>query len=135
MKNFKYIMIKLNEYEGKISVKRILFAVILILNSFLFGCNENLDISSNNKEEIDCLKENDNLSEYREEIELLYVELKSKYEYIKETNETNEWIEFKNLFDNKLSYIKEKVLDTKLKYSVDNLENLYNEYDREINKS
>lgn len=128
-------MIKLNEYEGKISVKRILFAVILILSSFLFGCNEDLDISSNNKEGINYLKENDNLSEYRQEIELLYVELKSKYEDIKETNETQEWIEFKNIFDNKLSCIEEKVLDTKLKDSVDNLENLYNEYDREINKN
>lgn len=116
-------------------MKRILFAVILILNSFLFGCNEDLDISSNNKETINYLNESDNLSEYREEIELLYVELKSKYEDIRETNEDQEWIEFKDLFNNKLECIKEKVLETKLIYSVDNLENLYNEYDREINKN
>lgn len=114
-------------------MKRILLAVILILSSFLFGCNENLDISSNTNEENNySIKESD-LSEYREEIEILYVELKSNYENIKENKNLNEWENFKNLFNHKLASIKEKVSDTKLKYSVENLENLYNEYDNEIN--
>lgn len=114
-------------------MKKILFIIILILSSFLISCNKeshNL-LNSNEKSEY----HNSNLSEYREEIESLYIELKTKYENIKENNEMNQWIEFKELFNCKLLSIKEKVSDTKLRYSVENLENLYNEYDKEINNN
>ena len=112
-------------------MKKILFIIILILSSFLFSCNKEADnlLNSNEKSEYN----NNNLSEYREEIESLYIELKTKYENIKENNEMNEWVEFKELFNYKLLSIKEKVSDTKLRYSVENLENLYNEYDKQIN--
>lgn len=115
-------------------MKKILFAVILILSSFLFGCNGDLDISSNNNEENNYSSSNSDLSEYREEIEELYVELKFNYEYVKENKDLNEWGEFKSLFDCKLVSVKEKVSNTKLKDSVENLENLYNEYDKELSK-
>ena len=114
-------------------MKRILFTVILILNSFLFGCNENLDISLNTNEENNYSVKDSDLSEYRKEIEELYVELKSSYENIKKSRDLDEWKAFKDIFNSKLIYIKDKVSGTKLKYSIENLENLYNEYDKEIN--
>lgn len=113
-------------------MKRILFAIILILSSFLFGCNENLDISSNNNEENNYSSSNSDLSEYREEIEELYVELKFNYENTKENKDLDKWNEFKNLFDIKLESIKEKVSNTKLKYSLENLQDLYKKYDKEL---
>lgn len=127
-------MIKLNECKRVIIVKNTLFLAILILNSFLFGCNNNLDISSNKNEEVISSNRNSDLSEGREKIEKLYVELKHNYENIKENKDLNEWEQFKKGFECKLSCLEEEIFDTNLKNSIENLENLYNEYDKELNE-
>lgn len=128
-------MIKLNGCKKVIIVKNILFVSILILSSFLFGCNNNLDISSNKNEEFISSSSNSDLSEYRQEMEKLYVELKHNYENIKENKDLEEWEEFEKVFQYKLDSIEGKVFDTDLKYSVENLRNLYNEYDKELSEN
>lgn len=118
--------------KREIDVKRILFVIILVLSSFLFGCNENLDIPLNNNEADIYYNNDSDLSEYRKDIEELYVELKFNYENVKESKDLAEWNKFKNLFDNKIKSIKEEVSNTRLEFLVKNLQSLYKKYDEEL---
>lgn len=74
------------------------------------------------------------MDEAKKNIENLYTELKSKVEAGVDKVNIDEWDKYKTEFQGEISNIRNTVNDSSLKSTVDDMENLFNEYDKAINE-
>ena len=75
-----------------------------------------------------------NMDEAKKNIENLYTELKSKVEAGVDKIKADEWDKYKTEFEGEISNIKNTVKDSSLKSTVDDMQNLFNEYDKAISE-
>lgn len=75
-----------------------------------------------------------NMDESKRNIENLYTELKSKVDAGVDKVNVDEWDKYKTEFKGEISNIRNTVENASLKSTVDDMENLFNEYDRAISE-
>lgn len=74
------------------------------------------------------------MDEAKRNVENLYTELKSKVDAGIDKVNIDEWNKYKSEFQGEISNIKNTVKDSSLKSTADDIENLFNEYDRAISE-
>ena len=74
------------------------------------------------------------MDEAKKNVQNLYTELKSKVDAGVDKVKVDDWDKYKTEFQGEISNIRNTVEDASLKSTVDDIENLFNEYDRAINE-
>lgn len=130
-------------------MKKLLIGMLITCTLGLFACGKTStdNSSTNNNANSDItegMDSNNNMTpetsigsdmdEAKKNMENLYTELKSKVEAGVDKINIDEWDKYKTEFQGEISNIKNTVKDSSLKSTADDMENLFNEYDKAISE-
>lgn len=135
--------------KGGNVMKKLLIGMLITSTLGLFACGKtNTDNSSTNNNAHSDITEgmdsNNNMmpetslgsdmGESKRNIQNLYTEFKSKVDAGVDKVKVDEWDKYKTEFQGEISNIRNTVKDSSLTTTLDDMENLFNEYDRAISE-